>query len=110
VDVERARRESPARETIAHGYLLLSLIAGLSMEVGVVPEGVSAALNYGLDRVRFLAPVPVNSRVRLRVVLEAVEARDYGQHLLRTRNTLEIEASGKPAVIADTLALLLPAA
>jgi len=68
VDVERAKRESLFGTTIAHGYLTLSLAAALSMELGIIPAGVSQALNYGLDTVRFLAPVKSGSRVRDRVV------------------------------------------
>ena len=65
VDPERAKRESPYRAAIAHGYLTLSLIGSLSQEIGVVPSDAAAGFNYGLDKVRFLAPVPAGSRVRL---------------------------------------------
>ena len=58
VDVERAKRESPFRGPIAHGYLMLSMVAPLSMEVGILPKDSAAGLNYGIDKVRFLAPVP----------------------------------------------------
>ncbi|RFB78472.1 MaoC family dehydratase [Methylovirgula sp. 4M-Z18] len=109
VDVERAKRESPFKGTIAHGYLTLSLIASLSMEVGILPADVAAGLNYGLDKVRFLAPVPAGARVRLRVVLLGVGPKDAGQVLMKTQNTLEIEGSTKPALLAETLALLVPA-
>jgi len=54
IDVERARRESPFKGPVAHGYLSLSLVAPLSMEIGAIPEGAAAAFNYGLDKVRFL--------------------------------------------------------
>src|SRR5258708_12341457 len=63
VDEERAKRESLFGTTIAHGYLTLSLAAALSMGLGIIPAGVSQALNYGLDKVRFLAPVKSGSRV-----------------------------------------------
>src|SRR5471030_2611830 len=63
VDVDRARADSPVRATIAHGYLLLSLIAPTTFEVLTRPLGVAQALNYGLDKVRFLSPVKVDSRV-----------------------------------------------
>src|SRR2546425_9493439 len=56
VDVERAARESPAKSTIAHGFLTLSALAGMTMQIGMVPDGVSQALNYGIDKARFLAP------------------------------------------------------
>ena len=106
VDVERARRESPFGSTIAHGYLTLSLAAACQMEMGVVPAGVAEALNYGLDRVRFLAPVTAGARIRDRIVLQDVERKD-GNLLLKTRNTIEIEGEPKPALIADALSLLV---
>jgi acyl dehydratase len=108
VDVERANRESPFGSPIAHGYLTLSLIAPLAMEIGVVPKDAAAGLNYGLDKVRFLAPVKAGERVRLRVVLLGVEPKDAGALVIKMRNTLEIEGSDKPALIAETLALLTP--
>jgi acyl dehydratase len=108
VDVDRAKRESPFRGPIAHGYLTLSLIAPLAMEIGVVPADAAAGLNYGLDKVRFLAPVKAGARVRLRVVLVGVEPKEAGQLVVKTRNTLEIDGSDKPALIAETLALLIP--
>ena len=108
VDVERAKRESPFGGPVAHGYLTLSLIGPLSLDVGVVPSDAAAGFNYGLDKVRFLAPVPAGRRVRLRVVLDTVEERNDGQLLVKTKNTVEIENSDKPALIADALALLVP--
>ena len=107
VDVERAKRESLFGTTIAHGYLTLSLAAALSMELGIIPAGVSEALNYGLDKVRFLAPVKSGSRVRDRVVLLAGEPQSKGRILLKFRNTIEIEGEAKPALIADALSLLV---
>jgi acyl dehydratase len=108
VDVERAKRESPFRGPVAHGYLALAMIAPLSMEVGIIPRDAAAGLNYGIDKVRFLAPVPAGTRVRLRVSLLGVEPREGGQIVMKTRNTLEVEGSEKPALIAETLALLIP--
>ncbi|MBK3664987.1 MaoC family dehydratase [Bradyrhizobium diazoefficiens] len=110
VDVERAKRESPFRGPVAHGYLALGMVAPLSMEVGVIPRDAAAGLNYGIDKVRFLAPVPAGTRVRLRVVLAGLEPKDGGQVIMRTQNTLEMEGSEKPALVAETLALLIPAA
>jgi acyl dehydratase len=109
VDVERAKRESPYERPIAHGYLTLSLLGSLSIDVGVVPSDAGASFNYGLDKVRFLAPVPAGARVRLRVTLDGVEEKAGGQLLIRTKNVLEIENSDMPALIADALALLIPA-
>ena len=103
-----AKRESPFGGPVAHGYLTLSLIGPLSLDVGVVPSDAAAGFNYGLDKVRFLAPVPAGGRVRLRVVLDTIEERKDGQLLVRTKNTVEVENSDKPALIADALALLVP--
>jgi len=109
VDVERARRESPFRGPIAHGYLTLAMVAPLAMQVGVIPRDAAAGLNYGIDKVRFLAPVPAGARVRLRVVLSGIEPREGGQVVMKTLNTLEVEGSERPALIAETLALIIPA-
>ncbi len=105
VDAERAKRESPFRTTIAHGYLTLSLIGGLSQEMNVFPENTRAAFNYGLDRVRFVAPVRVGSRVRLRARLISMEDRGPGQYLMKFANTIEIEGEERPALTAETLAM-----
>jgi acyl dehydratase len=109
VDVERARREGPYGGTIAHGYLTLSLAASLAIEAGAIPADAAAALNYGLDKVRFVAPVRAGARVRNRVVLLAFEERGPGRALVTLQNTLEIEGEAKPALIAETLALLMAA-
>ena len=108
VDVERAKRESPFRGPIAHGYLSLSFIAPLSMQVGAIPPDAASAFNYGLDRVRFLAPVKSGARVRLRVTVIGVERKADGSMILKTGNTLEIEGSDKPAFIAESLVLIVP--
>ncbi|MEM6620348.1 MAG: MaoC family dehydratase [Pseudomonadota bacterium] len=109
VDVERSKKESPFGGPVAHGYLSLSLISVLAMEIGVVPAKTAAALNYGLDKVRFLAPVPVGARVRLHSKLLAFDRKENGQYLMKAENTLEIEGSEKPALIAESLAMLVPA-
>ena len=72
-------------------------------------QGFRGRPHYGIDKVRFLAPVPAGARVRLRVVLAGFEPRDGGQAIMKTQNTLEVEGSQKPALIAETLALLIPA-
>jgi acyl dehydratase len=107
VDVERAKRESPFGGTIAHGYLTLSLLASLAMEIGIVPKDASAGLNYGLDKVRFMTPVKAGARVRNRVTLESAESKGGGRVLVKTMNTLEIEGEEKPALVAQTLAMLI---
>jgi acyl dehydratase len=110
VDVERARRESPFGGTIAHGYLTLSVAASLAIDAGVIPPDAAAALNYGLDKVRFLAPVKAGSRVRNRVVLLAAESKGTGRTLITLQNTIEIEGETKPALIAESLAMLMASA
>ncbi len=109
VDVERANRESPFGGTVAHGYLSLALVAPLSMEIGVFPEDAAATFNYGIDKVRFLAPVKAGSKVRLKVTLMDFTPRDDKQVLMKTRTTLEIEGEAKPALIAETLVVLVAA-
>jgi acyl dehydratase len=107
VDVERARRESPFGGTIAHGYLTLSLVAAMVMELGVVPPDAATGLNYGLDKVRFIAPVKAGARVRARAKLIAAEAQGGSRVLLRLGCTLEIEGEAKPALVAELLCLLI---
>ena len=107
VDAERAARESPLGTTIAHGYLTLSLLPMLTAEIGLIPDGVASALNYGSDRVRFLAPVPSGTRVRARTTLVSAVEKRPGQILLTTRSAVEIEGHDTPALVADTLALLM---
>ncbi|UIF84663.1 MaoC family dehydratase [Cupriavidus sp. UYPR2.512] len=107
VDVERASKESPFGGTISHGYLTLSLVAGQLLEMGVIPPDASAAVNYGLEKTRFLAPVKAGSRVRNRVSLLAADNKGGGRVLLRTENTVEIEGEPRPALVAEALALLV---
>lgn len=105
VDVERATREIGG--PIVHGYLIVSLIPFLSD--GLMPlKGVAYALNYGSDRVRFVSPVRVGKRVRLRQKLVGVETRGMGA-LIKTECTIEIEGEAKPACVAETLAMAYPA-
>jgi len=107
LNVERAKRDSPFGGTIAHGYLTLSLLASLAIEVGLVPSDASAALNYGLDKVRFMTPVKAGARVRSRVVLTSVERKEGGRIIVKTGNELQIEGEDKPALIAQTLVMLV---
>ncbi|WP_318761414.1 MaoC family dehydratase [Aminobacter niigataensis] len=106
VDPERARRQSPFRTTIAHGFLTLSMIGAFIQDMGVIPVNTQAAFNYGLDRVRFVTPVKVGSRVRMRSVLISMEDKGPGQYLLKGENTIEIEGEAKPALVAETLIML----
>jgi acyl dehydratase len=107
VDAERAARESPFGGTIAHGYLTLATVAHGLFEILVIPAGISQVLNYGLDKVRFLAPVRTGSRVRNRLRLLSIEAKGGGRTLLTLENTMDIEGHDKPALIAVVLMMAL---
>ena len=97
--------QTPFGSTIAHGFLSLSLIPKLMEDILVMPEGLKMVVNYGLDSVRFIQPVKVNSRVRLKVDLTEVIEKKPCQWLLKATTTLEIEGSDKPAYIAEPLSL-----
>lgn len=101
-----AAAETPLGATVAHGFLSLSLLSRMGAEAMLVPDGVTMALNYGLDRVRFLAPVKAGSRVRGRFTLDSVEEKAPRQILMRHVVTVEIEGEGKPALTALWLALM----
>jgi acyl dehydratase len=107
LDVERAGRESPFGGPIAHGYLTLSLVAAMIIELGVIPPDAATGLNYGLDKVRFIAPVRAGSRVRARAKLRVAEPQGDARTLLRLDCTLEIEGEAKPALVAELLCLLI---
>ncbi|CAN7236395.1 acyl dehydratase [Pseudomonas sp. BT76 TE3572] len=97
--------QTPFGSTIAHGFLSLSLIPKLMEDILILPEGAKMVVNYGLDTVRFIQPVKVNSRVRLKVDMNEVTEKKPGQWLLKATATLEIEGSDKPAYIAEPLSL-----
>ena len=91
--------------TIAHGFLTLSLTSGLGEENALVVEGSKMSLNYGLDKIRFLAPVPVNSKIRMHSKILEVKEKNPGQYLIKSEVTMELEGSEKPAFIAEQLGL-----
>ena len=93
--------------TIAHGFLSLSLVAGIpfSQNIGLVLEGTKMALNYGLDKVRFLSPVPVNSEVKIRMKCIEINEKNPGQFLAKTEVTMEIKGVDKPAFVAESLSM-----
>ncbi|NHX02060.1 MaoC family dehydratase [Pseudomonas koreensis] len=97
--------QTPFGSTIAHGFLSLSLIPKLMEDILVLPQDLKMVVNYGLDSVRFIQPVKVNSKVRLKVDLAEVTEKKPGQWLLKATATLEIEGSDKPAYIAEPLSL-----
>ena len=107
VDPEQA---SPVfGSTIAHGFLSLSLVAGIpfDQEIGMVLEGTKMGLNYGLDKVRFLSPVPVNSEVRIHMKCIDISENNPGQYLAKTEVTMEIKGVDKPAFVAETLSMFV---
>ncbi len=110
VDVERAKAESPYGTPIAHGFLTLSLIPALSKDNFRV-EGAKLVINYGLNKVRFLAAVPVDSRIRVRSELAEVAPVDATTANLTVRHTVEIEGQvrteDKPAAVAEMIARVL---
>lgn len=106
VDPAAAAR-TPFGGTIAHGFLSLSLISRMGAEAMLVPEGMKIAINYGLDRVRFLAPVRSGTRVRGRFVLDSLDEKAAGQWLLRHLVTVEIDGEDKPALSAVWLTLIV---
>jgi acyl dehydratase len=106
VDEERAAA-GPFGTTIAHGYLTLSLLSATHFGLGILPAGADTVINYGLDRVRFLAPVPSGSRVRNRVTLLDAQYRSEQRLLIKLDNKVEIEDGEQPALIAETLLLLV---
>lgn len=107
VDVARAASEMPGGKTIAHGFLTLSLLPRLSATLWKI-EHRSRGINYGLNKVRFTAPVPVGARVRLRQKLLAADpVKDNGVRLT-FENTMEIEGQPQPALVAEALSIVYP--
>jgi len=104
VDIEKAK-QGPFGGPIAHGFLTLSLIPVLSGSSKYMPEGIKMAVNYGLNKVRFINPVPAGSRVRSRMVLADIEERSGGRIMMTTTHNIEIEGQDKPACVAESLAL-----
>ena len=102
LDTERAAREMPGGKTIAHGFLTLSLLPRLAPSVYRVVQR-SRAINYGTNKVRFTAPVPAGSRVRLHVTLKQVDSIKGGARVT-LHNEMELEGEERPCLVAETLA------
>lgn len=102
-----AAAETPFGGTIAHGFLTLSLLSRMAADAILIPDTAKMVVNYGFDRVRFLAPVRSGGRIRGRFALDGVEEKAPGQILLRHIVTVEIEGEDKPALAAVWLTLLL---
>lgn len=111
VDPERAAQLSPWKVPIAHGFLTLSLLTHLSSSIrggeGGAMSGLVMGVNYGFDRVRFVNPVKVNSRIRASGITKAVELKDPNNLQVTRTITVEIEGEDKPALVADWVTRLV---
>ena len=109
IHVDSEKATAVFGSTIAHGFLSLSLVAGIpfSQGIGMILEGTKMGLNYGLDKVRFLSPVPVNSEVRIIMKCIDVTEKNPGQYLAKTEVTMEIKGIEKPAFVAETLSMFI---
>ena len=104
VDPEAAG-QTPFGGTIAHGFLTLSLASAMSYDAVKPLDGVVMGVNYGFDKLRFLAPVPAGSRVRGRFKLLSAEDKGGGRWLIKHELTIEIDGADKPALIAEWLGM-----
>ena len=103
---QRLASQTPFGGTIAHGFLTLSLLSRMAADVMLIPDTTKMALNYGLDRVRFLAPVKAGKRVRGHFTLDGIDEKAPGQLLIRQTVSVEIEGEDKPALTAQWLGLI----
>ena len=101
VDVERARRESPFKAPIAHGFLTLSLLSHLMHEALEIKQGLRLAVNYGLNRVRFISPVRVGSNIRARMALQSLKDVPPNGMEVIFNATVEVEGGDKPCCVAE---------
>ncbi len=104
IDVERARRESPFKAPIAHGFLTLSLLPHFMHEAIEIRQGVRMGVNYGLNRVRFVSPVPVGSKIRARIALQSMKDVDEKAVEVIFNAIVELEGSDKPCCVAEWIA------
>jgi acyl dehydratase len=101
-----AAAKTPFGGTIAHGFLTLSLLSRMAADVMLVPDSLQMAVNYGFERVRFIAPVRSGKRVRGRFVLRSAQEKRTGQWQFVHEVTVEIEGEDKPALTADWIGLI----
>lgn len=106
VDPEKAA-QTPFGGTIAHGFLTLSLLSKMVENSGLFPEGLVMGLNYGFDKVRFLAPVRAGKRVRAHLTVAEVDRKDDKRFLVKQSISVEIEGEETPALVADWLAMMI---
>ncbi|MGH9501439.1 MAG: MaoC family dehydratase [Terriglobales bacterium] len=108
LDRDRARDESPYATTIAHGFLTLSLLSHLSKQAFQIQDGVGMAINYGLNRVRFPAPVPAGSSIRARFTLQSLKDVDSAREAVFSV-VVEVQDGPKPACVAEWIVRYYPA-
>jgi len=96
----------PFHKTIAHGFLILSLLVHLTSRIELLQHGVKIVTNVGMNRVRFISPVPVGSKIRNRCVLKEAAEKSDGKFVITIDNTIEIEGREKPALVAEVLAMV----
>lgn len=104
---EEAAKNSPFGGTIAHGFLTLSLLAKMAEGSGVIPENLVMGLNYGFDKVRFLAPVRAGKRVRCNSEVLDIDRKDENRFLVKQGVSIEIEGEDKPALVAEWLSMVV---
>jgi acyl dehydratase len=103
VDVERAKRESPFKAPIAHGFLTLSMLAHLMQGAIGIKSGIRMGVNYGMNKVRFVSPVRVDSKIRARFILQGLREIEPSGVEATYNATIECESSDKPACVAEWL-------
>jgi acyl dehydratase len=106
IDEERAA-QTPFGGTIAHGFLTLSMLVKMMEGVGLMPENVVMGINYGFDKIRFLAPVRAGKRVRVRAEVVSVEQKDDNRFLVKQGISVEIEGEETPALVAEWLSMVV---
>ena len=107
VDVERAKKHSPFGGPVAHGFLTLSLMATAVASAGVVPADAQGVINYGLDKIRFITPVPVGVTITATFKLAGVEDKGDKRQLIRVETAVNVEGSDKPAIVGEVLAMVI---
>jgi acyl dehydratase len=106
IDEEKAA-QTPFGGTIAHGFLTLSMLVKMCEESGVIPENIVMGLNYGFDKIRFLAPVRVGKRVRANVEILDITQKDENRFLVKQGISVEIEGEDTPALVAEWLSMVI---
>ncbi len=103
---EEAAKQTPFGGTIAHGFLTLSCLVPMTAGIGVMPEGVVMGVNYGFDKVRFLAPVRAGKKVRAHVEIADIQQKDDNRFLVKQNITIEIEGEETPALACEWLSMV----